>query len=290
MKGIILAGGAGTRLKPLTSIVCKQLLPIYDKPMLYYPLSLLMLAGIREILIISTPKDLPMMQALLGDGSQLGVTFTYVEQSKPAGIAEALILGETFAAGEPVCLILGDNVFYGTSMGQLIAEAGEQTQGASVFAYRVTDPERYGVVEFDAQGRAFTIEEKPKTPRSQWAVTGVYVYDGRAAALAKTLKPSARGELEITDLNNLYLEEGSLRVQRLGRGTAWLDTGTVDSLMAAGQFVQVIEARQGLKIACLEEIAYRKGFINSAQLERLAGNYGANEYGAYLRQVAKDAA
>lgn len=290
MKGIILAGGAGTRLKPLTSIVCKQLLPVYDKPMLYYPLSLLMLAGIREVLIISTPKDLPMMQALLGDGSQLGVNFEYVEQAKPAGIAEALILGEPFAAGGPVCLILGDNVFYGSSMGQLIAEAGKQGNGASVFAYRVTDPERYGVVEFDADGHALSIEEKPRSPRSQWAVTGVYVYDGRAAALAKTLKPSARGELEITDLNNLYLKEETLRVQRLGRGTAWLDTGTVDSLMAAGQFVQVIEARQGLKIACLEEIAYRKGFITRTQLEQLAGNYGSNEYGAYLRQVAKDAA
>ncbi len=289
MKGIILAGGAGSRLKPLTSIVCKQLLPIYDKPMLYYPLSLLMLAGIREMLIISTPKDLPMMESLLGDGASLGVKFSYIAQPKPAGIAQALTLGEAFAAGENVCLILGDNVFYGHKMGDMIARAGSEKQGATVFAYHVTDPERYGVVEFDAQGKALSIEEKPKQPRSQWAVTGVYVYDGRAATLTRELKPSARGELEITDLNNAYLKEGSLRVEKLGRGTAWLDTGTIDSLMAASQFVQVIEARQGLKIACLEEIAYRKGFIDNAQLRALADAYN-NEYGQYLMTIAKEAA
>lgn len=290
MKGIILAGGAGTRLKPLTSIVCKQLLPIYDKPMLYYPLSLLMLAGIRDILIISTPKDLPMMKALLGDGASLGVTFSYIEQHKPAGIAEALTLGETFAGGESVCLILGDNVFYGHKISDLIAKAGQEEHGATVFAYHVNDPERYGVVEFDNAGKALTIEEKPKKPRSQWAVTGVYVYDARAAELTRTLRPSPRGELEITDLNNVYLKEGTLRVEKLGRGTAWLDTGTVDSLMAASQFVQVIEARQGLKIACLEEIAFRKGFIDKTQLEALADGYGNNEYGQYLRGLASDAA
>ncbi len=288
MKGIILAGGAGTRLKPLTSIVCKQLLPIYDKPMLYYPLSLLMLAGIREILIISTPKDLPMMQSLLGDGNELGVKFSYIEQAKPSGIAEALTLGEGFAAGEPVCLILGDNVFYGYKMGDLIAKAGKEAKGATVFAYHVTDPERYGVVEFDASGKAISIEEKPKQPRSQWAVTGVYVYDGDAAKRTKNLKPSPRGELEITDLNNSYLKDGALRVEKLGRGTAWLDTGTVDSLMAAGQFVQVIEERQGLKIACLEEIAYRQGFITREAFIKLADEHGSNEYGAYLRRIVKD--
>lgn len=290
MKGIILAGGAGTRLKPLTSIVCKQLLPIYDKPMLFYPLSLLMLAGIREVLIISTPKDLPMMQNLLGNGAALGMCFEYIIQEKPAGIAQALTLGEAFSAGENVCLILGDNVFYGHKMGDMIARAGAEKTGATVFAYHVNDPERYGVVEFDGSGRAISIEEKPKQPRSQWAVTGVYVYDGRAASLARSLTPSARGELEITDLNNVYLKEGSLRVEKLGRGTAWLDTGTVDSLMAASQFVQVIEARQGLKVACLEEIAFRKGFIDKAKLEALADAYGSNEYGAYLRGVAKDVA
>lgn len=289
MKGIILAGGAGTRLRPLTGIVCKQLLPIYDKPMLFYPLSLLMLAGIREILIISTPKDLPMMRELLGDGASLGVRFSYMEQAKPAGIAQALTLGESFANGEPVCLILGDNVFYGNKMGRLIEQAGKAEKGATVFAYHVHDPERYGVVEFDDRGKALSIEEKPKQPRSQWAVTGVYVYDGRAASLTKGLKPSARGELEITDLNTIYLQEGSLRVEKLGRGTAWLDTGTIDSLMQASQFVQVIEARQGLKIACLEEIAFRMGYIDRAQLEKLAAEYG-NEYGTYLRQVAGEMA
>jgi glucose-1-phosphate thymidylyltransferase len=290
MKGIILAGGSGTRLKPLTSIVCKQLLPIYDKPMLYYPLSLLLLAGIREILIISTPKDLPVMRDLLGDGSALGVSFNYIEQAKPAGIAQAMILAEPFTAGEPSCLILGDNVFYGHRIGNMIAAAGARIEGATVFAYHVTDPERYGVVEFDANGQAISIEEKPKNPRSQWAVTGLYVYDGRAGRFARELTPSARGELEITDLNNVYLREGSLHVEKLGRGTAWLDTGTVDSLMAAGQFVQVIEARQGLKVACLEEIAFRRGFINKAQLEHLAHTYGNSAYAEYLQQVIKDAA
>jgi glucose-1-phosphate thymidylyltransferase len=290
MKGIILAGGSGTRLKPLTSIVCKQLLPIYDKPMLYYPLSLLMLAGIREILIISTPKDLPVMRELLGDGSALGVSFSYIEQPKPAGIAQAMVLAEPFTAGEASCLVLGDNVFYGHRLGNMIADAGKETKGATVFAYHVTDPERYGVVEFDASGQALTIEEKPKHPRSPWAVTGLYVYDGRAAQFARDLKPSARGELEITDLNNVYLQDGSLRVEKLGRGTAWLDTGTVDSLMIASQFVQVIEARQGLKVACLEEIAYRRGFISKPQLEQLAAAYGNSSYAQYLKQVVKEEA
>jgi len=290
MKGIVLAGGSGTRLAPLTGIVCKQLLPIYDKPMLYYPISTLMMAGIRDILIISTPKDLPMMQSLLGDGSALGVKFSYIEQPKPAGIAQALVLGEAFAAGEPVCLILGDNLFYGHKLVEQIEAAGKQAEGATVFAYHVHDPERYGVVSFDKNGTALSIEEKPKNPRSNWAVSGVYVYDARAASLAKSLPPSARGELEITDLNNLYLTEGSLKVQKLGRGTAWLDTGTVDSLLEAAQFVAVIEKRQGWKIACIEEVAYRKGFIDKAALAALAERYGANEYGRYLRSIAGEEA
>lgn len=288
MKGIVLAGGSGTRLAPLTSIVCKQLLPVYDKPMLYYPISILMMAGIREILIISTPKDLPMMQALLGDGSSLGVTFTYIEQPKPAGIAQALTLGEEFAGGEPVCLILGDNLFYGHKLVEQIESAGKNTKGATVFAYRVHDPERYGVVDFDMSGKALSIEEKPKQPKSHWAVSGVYVYDGRAAELTRALAPSARGELEITDLNNVYLKEGSLKVEKLGRGTAWLDTGTVESMMEASQFVALIEKRQGWKIACLEEVAYRKGFITKGALAALADRYGKNEYAQYIRAIASE--
>lgn len=287
MKGIVLAGGSGTRLAPLTNIVCKQLLPVYDKPMLYYPISTLMMAGIREILIISTPKDLPMMRDLLGDGSELGVQFSYLEQAEPKGIAQALTLGEYFAGGEPVCLILGDNLFYGHKLIEQIEAAGKEAEGATVFAYRVSDPERYGVVSFDGTGRATSIEEKPKQPTSHWAVSGVYVYDGRAAAFAKALQPSPRGELEITDLNNCYLREGSLRVQKLGRGTAWLDTGTVDSLMEASQFVAVIEKRQGWKIACLEEIAYRKGYVGKDALESLASRYGTNGYGQYIRALGQ---
>lgn len=290
MKGIVLAGGSGTRLAPLTSIVCKQLLPIFDKPMLYYPLSILMMAGIRDIAIISTPKDLPMMQSLLGSGEQLGVSFSYIVQAEPKGIAQALILAESFIGQDNVCLILGDNLFYGHKLIDQIVLAGKQPHGATVFAYRVADPMRYGVVEFDAQGTALSIEEKPRHPRSNWAVTGVYVYDNRAAGLARALRPSARGELEITDLNNAYLYDQSLRAQKLGRGTAWLDTGTAESLLSAAQFVQVIEARQGQKIACLEEIAYRKEWIDRVQLLALADAYGKNDYAAYIRHVAEEAA
>lgn len=288
MKGIVLAGGSGTRLAPLTSIVCKQLLPIYDKPMLYYPISVLMMAGIKDILIISTPKDLPMMKSLLGTGVQMGVSFSYIEQAEPKGIAQALVLAEEFTGDENCCLILGDNLFYGHKLIEQIAAAGLHESGATVFAYRVADPERYGVVEFDEAGKAISIEEKPKHPLSHWAVTGLYVYDNRASGLARALRPSPRGELEITDLNNAYLYDGSLRVEILGRGTAWLDTGTADSLLSAAQFVQVIEARQGQKIACLEEIAYRKKWIDSAQLLRLAESYGKNPYGNYLTHLLDD--
>lgn len=288
MKGIVLAGGSGTRLAPLTSIVCKQLLPIYDKPMLYYPISVLMMAGIKDILIISTPKDLPMMESLLGSGAQMGVNFSYIEQAEPKGIAQALVLAQDFTGDDSCCLILGDNLFYGHKLVEQIAAAGKHDHGATVFAYRVVDPERYGVVEFDGAGKAISIEEKPKHPRSHWAVTGLYVYDNRAAGLARALRPSARGELEITDLNNAYLYDGSLRVEILGRGTAWLDTGTADSLLSASQFVQVIEARQGQKIACLEEIAYRKEWIDSEQLFALADAHGKNEYGNYLRHLLDD--
>lgn len=288
MKGIVLAGGSGTRLAPLTSIVCKQLLPIYDKPMLYYPISVLMMAGIKDILIISTPKDLPMMESLLGSGAQMGVSFSYIVQAEPKGIAQALVLAQDFTGDDSCCLILGDNLFYGHKLVEQIAAAGKHAHGATVFAYRVADPERYGVVEFDEAGKAISIEEKPKHPRSHWTVTGLYVYDNRASGLARALRPSARGELEITDLNNAYLYDGSLRVEILGRGTAWLDTGTADSLLSAAQFVQVIEARQGQKIACLEEIAYRKEWIDSEQLLALADAYGKNEYGNYLRKLADD--
>jgi glucose-1-phosphate thymidylyltransferase len=287
MKGIILAGGRGQRLAPLTSIICKPLLPIYDKPMLYYPLSVLMQAGIRDIAIISTPEGLPMMRQLLGDGAHLGLTITYILEPDPRGIAQAFILAESWLAGEGCCLILGDNLFYSDGLPDQIASA-KHTSGASVFAYRVHDAERYGVVEFDEAGRALSIEEKPKKPRSDWAVTGVYVYDSRAPKLSHSLKPSARGELEITDLNNLYLAEGTLTVEKLGRGTAWLDTGTVDSLLDAAQFVAVVEARQGMKIACLEEIAYTRGYITHAQLSVLAEAYGKNDYGQYLQRILRE--
>ncbi len=288
MKGIVLAGGSGTRLAPMTASVSKQLLPIYDKPMIHYPISLLMLAGIRDILIISTPRDVPMMETLLGDGSRYGVKFSYVAQPRPEGIAQALILGEEFARGEPVCLILGDNIFYGQSLGKTIAQAATLKEGARIFAYHVKDPQRYGVVEFDGNGRALSLEEKPKQPKSSWAVTGVYFYDGNAAKIAKSLKPSARGELEITDLNKAYMERGLLNVELLGRGVAWLDTGTPDSLLAAAHYVQTIEARQGLKIACLEEIAFRKQFITASQLKARASAYG-NAYGEYLHTVLNEA-
>jgi glucose-1-phosphate thymidylyltransferase len=285
MKGIILAGGSGTRLYPLTRCISKQLLPVYDKPTIYYPLSTLMLAGIREILIISTPRDLPMIRDLLGDGSQLGITLSYREQAKPEGIAQAFLIGADFIGQSPVCLILGDNIFYGHDMVPMVEGSAKLTRGAHIYAYHVNDPERYGVVEFDSKGKAVSLEEKPKKPRSSWAVTGLYFYDAKVVEHARKLKPSARGELEITDLNMAYLKQGELQVNRLGRGIAWLDSGTYDSLISASQFVQTLEQRQGLKVACIEEIAYVKGFIDAAQMDRLCELYGKSTYGAYLKRV-----
>jgi glucose-1-phosphate thymidylyltransferase len=284
MKGIILAGGSATRLYPLTRTISKQLLPVYDKPTIYYPLATLMLGGIREILIISTPRDLPMIRGLLGDGSALGLRLSYEEQAHPAGIAQAFIIGAEFVGNSPVCLILGDNIFYGNDLISALERSTGLKEGAKLFAYHVHDPERYGVVEFDASGMALSLEEKPKSPRSNWAVTGLYFYDSRVVDIAKNLKPSARGELEITDVNLAYLRTGQLSVARLGRGVAWLDSGTYDSLLAASQFVQTLELRQGLKVACIEEIAFAKGFIDDQQLLRLAENYPNSSYGAYLRQ------
>jgi glucose-1-phosphate thymidylyltransferase len=285
MKGIILAGGSGTRLFPLTRSLSKQLLPIYDKPTIYYPLSTLMLAGIREILIISTPRDLPMIQGLLGDGSEIGISLTYREQARPEGIAQAFVIGADFVGNSPVCLILGDNIFYGHNIVPSLARSAQVTQGARLFAYHVQDPERYGVVEFDKAGKAISLEEKPKKPRSSWAVTGLYFYDSQVVDIARSLKPSARGELEITDLNLAYLRQDTLSVELFGRGVAWLDSGTYDSLLQASQFVQTLEQRQGLKVACIEEIAYLNGYIDAAQLEKLAKFYSNNSYGQYLRRV-----
>ncbi|MFM2151419.1 MAG: hypothetical protein RLZZ187_3725 [Pseudomonadota bacterium] len=283
MKGIVLAGGAGTRLHPATLAVSKQLLPVYDKPMVYYPLSVLMLAGIREIMLISTPHDMPLFQRLLGDGARWGIRIAYTVQERPDGIARALTLSEEFLAGAPSTLVLGDNLFHGHDLEERLKEARASAEhGATVFAYRVADPERYGVVEFDQKGRALTLEEKPKAPRSDWAVTGLYVYDGRAPAIARALKPSARGELEITDLNRVYLEEGTLRVTRLGRGYAWLDTGTHDSLLEAGEFVRAIEKRTGQKVASPEEIAWRMCFITDDQLAAIAAPLRNSGYGRYL--------
>lgn len=285
MKGILLAGGSGSRLYPLTQSVSKQLLPVYDKPVVYYPLSILMLAGIRDVLVISTPRDTPLLEGLLGDGSQLGMNLQYQVQAKPAGIAQAFLLGESFLGGEPCCLILGDNIFYGHDLQPLLMDSAQTTRGARVFAYHVPDPERYGVVEFDRQQRALSLEEKPMKPRSNWAVTGLYFYDGQVAEIAKSLKPSGRGELEITDVNRRYLEKGQLQVTALGRGVAWLDAGTYDSLLASSLFVQTLESRTGLKIACVEEIALAKGFIGPGQFSRLIDKAGKCDYANYLRNV-----
>ena len=288
MKGIILAGGSGTRLYPITTAISKQMLPVYDKPIIYYPLSVLMLAGIREILVISTPRDLPGFRNLLGDGSSIGVRFSYKEQPSPDGLAQAFILGEEFIGSDNVCMILGDNIFYGQGFGDVMLRAAELTRGALVFGYYVNDPTRYGVVEFDRNMKAVSIEEKPENPKSNYAVTGLYFYDNTVIGKAKSLKPSARGELEITDLNRLYLEEGSLEVRIMGRGMAWLDTGTYESLLQAANFISTLEQRQGLKASCIEEIAYKRGFISREQLISLAEPVKKSQYGRYLLKIANE--
>ncbi len=290
MKGIVLAGGSGTRLYPITLGVSKQLLPVYDKPMVYYPLSTLMLAGIREIMVISTPEDLPGFRRALGDGSRFGLSLSYAEQPRPEGIAQAFLIAREWIAGDPVALALGDNVFYGHGLPETLRRAAGRTEGGTVFGYWVRDPERYGVVDFDAEGRAVHIEEKPATPRTNWAVTGLYFYDGDVSDVAANIQPSARGELEITDVNNVYLERGTLQVEKLGRGFAWLDTGTHESLMQAGNFIQAVQERQGLMVSCVEEIAFRNGWISADDLARMGAEMKKNAYGEYLLRVASESA